>query len=496
MTTPSSGATLVLVSIYHDYTIIRGYPGTGKSVSVVALVQVLVLMGKSVLLTAYTHSAVDNILLKLKAKGVDFLRLGRRSRIHPELHGYADEILTSSFTDVTQLADFYASKAVVATTCLAVNHVLFSKRRFDVCIVDEAAQVLLPACTAPLLCADKFVLVGDSQQLPPVVQSTQARSMGLTETVFSILERGGNQDCCSSLTLQYRMAAPIMRLANAITYNGQLQCASDALQDARLHLPYFQETKVTGLPDWLRTAVQPEQSVLLLDTAGSACEQECSLGIQNTGELHITAAIVATLLQLGVLGVDIGVIAPYRAQVRLLQESLTQKTRDFITSRQIEITDQKNEDKNSGHLLASDDADTSDGTVPYNEIKNSCRDGVDSVKRVDCKEPITTQKVLEESKKVEINTVDQYQGRDKLVIIYSCVRSCTDPKKAGELLRDERRLNVALTRAQRKLIVIGNVKTLMMYEPLDKLVSVLGEEQIIKMDAQDGWQSCFSKSSS
>lgn len=63
----------------------------------------------------------------------------------------------------------------MATSCLGTNHPVFTQKKFDVCIVDEASQVLLPACLGPLFCADKFVLVGDPKQLPPVMQSREAR---------------------------------------------------------------------------------------------------------------------------------------------------------------------------------------------------------------------------------------------------------------------------------------------------------------------------------
>jgi len=67
---------------------------------------------------------------------------------------------------------------VVATTCLGVSGAaIFSRRQFDVCVIDEASQVSFLSSLNPLFHADKFVLVGDDKQLPPVVRSRQARSV-------------------------------------------------------------------------------------------------------------------------------------------------------------------------------------------------------------------------------------------------------------------------------------------------------------------------------
>ena len=60
---------------------------------------------------------------------------------------------------------------------------------------------------------------------------------------------------------------------------------------------------------------------------------------------------------------------------------------------------------------------------------------------------------------VEVSTVDKYQGRDKECIIVSLVRSNTE-RRIGSLLRDWRRINVAFTRAKKKLILIGSETTL------------------------------------
>ena len=93
---------------------------------------------------------------------------------------------------------------------------------------------------------------------------------------------------------------------------------------------------------------------------------------------------------------------------------------------------------------------------------------------------------------VEVGTVDQYQGRDKEVIIYTCTR-CNmgdtgqkgDPK-AGHILLDTRRLNVAITRAKVKLIIIGDRKTLLRdYKPFQKMDTFFKPEEIVKLSQKD-----------
>jgi DNA replication ATP-dependent helicase Dna2 len=60
---------------------------------------------------------------------------------------------------------------------------------------------------------------------------------------------------------------------------------------------------------------------------------------------------------------------------------------------------------------------------------------------------------------VEMHTADRFQGRDKEVVVLSCVRS-NDTNNIGDLLKDWRRVNVAVTRARSKLIIIGSKATL------------------------------------
>ncbi len=93
---------------------------------------------------------------------------------------------------------------------------------------------------------------------------------------------------------------------------------------------------------------------------------------------------------------------------------------------------------------------------------------------------------------MEVNTVDQFQGRDKDVILYSCTRSRredeetagTSKRKNGDILSDLRRLNVAITRARRKLVMIGNRRTLESYrDTFGKLFTLLEEREFTDITA-------------
>ena len=113
----------------------------------------------------------------------------------------------------------------------------------------------------------------------------------------------------------------------------------------------------------------------------------------------------------------------------------------------------------------------------------------------------------ERVKGVEINTVDQFQGRDKSVILYSCVRSglakedvkvsiiiavlkrflmrqsfASSPQK-GEILQDSRRLNVAITRAKHKLIVVGQKDSLKYFDPFEKIFGILKDSQFMRIQS-------------
>ncbi|XP_054710406.1 DNA replication ATP-dependent helicase/nuclease DNA2-like [Uloborus diversus] len=392
----------------NDYFLIKGMPGTGKTSTIVALVKILVELGISVLLASYTHSAVDNILLKLN--DVDFVRIGPHFRMHEEIRKFSFQNLTKGFTTVAEFSSFMQEKMVFATTCLGIKHPIFDKRQFDVCIIDEASQISQVACLGPLFFAKKFILVGDEKQLPPLVVNEQARLNGMQESLFQRLQNSTN---CMELNIQYRMNREIMRLCNELSYGGALQCGSENVASAVLD--YQNVAAFDSDKTWLMKLLDSDlkNSFKFLNTETATVKEEEKHNCQkNDFEAEIVVDILRSLLKFGVHESNIGVIAPFRKQVDLIR----------------------------------------------NKLKSlSLKD-------------------------VEVNTVDQYQGRDKDVILISCVKN-KEPDQVsennGQILNDERRLNVAISRARKKLIIIGNKVTLSKYKPFERLLKSLRCDQFL-----------------
>ncbi len=388
-----------------DFVLLKGMPGSGKTTLIVALVRLLVKMGKTVLLTSYTHSAVDNLLLKLleaESGSSCFLRLGRVSKIHAQIRDFSEDVLIKKqgIKDPCQLKELYQSQPVIAMTCLAANnhpYLAVKDKLFDYCIVDEAGQSLLLSALGPLFHARKFVLVGDPEQLPPVVKSAKAKSMGMDVSLFSHLQ---DEDNTLPLTVQYRMNSQIQKVANFMTYQGQLECGNDQVAEYQLDLSL----------DW-PLFLPPEakcESLAFFDTSNlDFMEAKDELGISNSGEAEFVARLAKFVVRQN--QISLGIIAPFRAQVSVLRK------------------------------LCS---------VP------SC----------------------------DISTVDQFQGRDKDVVIYSCTR--TKPKRITEtetedIMSDWRRLNVAVTRAKCRLWMVGNTDVLKTYAPFAKLIDYLRSNDLI-----------------
>lgn len=118
--------------------------GTGKTSTMVHTVKVLLMRDSSIFLTSYKNSAVDNLLIKLKAQGISFIRIGRHEAVHDDVREHCLSTLdTCSVDDIKQRIE---NACVVGVTCLGINHPLLANKKFDICIMDEAGQITLPVC--------------------------------------------------------------------------------------------------------------------------------------------------------------------------------------------------------------------------------------------------------------------------------------------------------------------------------------------------------------
>ena len=431
-------AAVNMVMRAKDYALVLGMPGTGKTTTISHIIKSLVSNKKSILLASYTHTAVDNILLKLQDAGIPILRLGALAKIHPRVQEFA-LLAAKRKNSLEEVKQSWHDPLVVATTCLGVNHHIFSTRVFDYCIVDEASQITLPVCLGPIRMAKTFILVGDHFQLPPLVQNKQAMEGGLDVSLFKMLSEA-HPSAVVTLEHQYRMCADIMLLANTLIYNGQLKCGDEGISRRKLERVEISALKkfhssvknksTTAIPKylckgydkncWLEEILSPSARVRFLNTdtlLPESLEGIAGQRIVNQLEATLTLQLLTSLTGIGVPGADIGVITFYRSQLALLKQM-------------------------ARHL-----------------------------------------------KSVEMYTADRFQGRDKEVIIVSCVRSNSRPKtgfitsrsdeeengQLGDLLRDWRRVNVAITRARSKLIIIGSVNTLKVDKVLRKLIDLCTE---------------------
>lgn len=355
----------------HDYCLLEGFPGTGKSTLLSFLLEQFSNVGKTVLFTSHTHSAVDTVLCKLKQScNVDFVRLGPMERIHELIKPHALDLKTPEQVNLR-----FLSAKIVAVTCLSSQHPLLLNRKFDICIVDEASQVMFPAVLGPMLLANQFILVGDRMQLTPVVRNETASREGLRVSLFEmLLERHPHASC--ALDIQYRMNKEIMDFSNSVTYNGRLKCGiqNQTLRIKNVNLPLWAKDVVYGPGVCFLNTESPESKTLHAETSEKVM---LATGIVNIGQIDLIRTLCTAYYE-----EDVAVITPYRAQLSMLHEL-----------------------------------------------------------------------------KVECCTIDQFQGRDKNCIIISLVR-CNPKSKVGDLLRDWRRFNVAVTRARCKLILVGSLKTM------------------------------------
>ncbi|WP_254830220.1 AAA domain-containing protein [Haloglomus salinum] len=276
-----------------DFALVHGPPGTGKTYTLATLVRALVERGDRVLLSAFTNRAVDNALEALRDQGFeDFLRVGSKSGVRADMHDH----LLDQTGDPDRVARELQEASVVAATTASCGSRAVKSRDFDVAVVDEAGQLTEPGTFLATNRADRFVLVGDHQQLPPVVRAENDLQTSLFERLIDAYPEAGVM-----LDRQYRMCQRVQWFSSEEFYDGELRPATPEVAGRRLE--NLDGVDTSRLPDSLRDAVA------FVDPDGR------QVGNTNPTEADAVADTVRTYLDAGVAPEDIGVIAPFRAQV-------------------------------------------------------------------------------------------------------------------------------------------------------------------------------------
>eukprot|EP00198_Chlamydomonas_reinhardtii_P000886 XP_001690221.1 RNA helicase [Chlamydomonas reinhardtii] len=428
-----------------------------------------------VLLASHTNVAVDRVLVGLQDAGFgDFLRLGSVDRIaKPVLHrslraggddsgrGDAAAELRRALKDASPADAAYINAELAALaagaekqrrralrTCPVVGATICSLLQpssedhmgsgFTVVVLDECSQMTEPLCLVPLLRAKARFLVaaGDPQQLPPVIASPAnltapapqhqpgpasglqwgpgavgaagagsqrghpgAATDSLLRPLFVRLCQLGHAP--HLLSYQYRCHPRLSSIANAAFYEGRLR---DGVT------PADRPPLLVGLPP-----------LVFVESGGQAAVDAYTRSSYNTQEAQLVSRMVAALLAQGVSADEVGVICFYRAQVGAIRRALQQADAGGGSSRA------PGEAGRGGTAAggAAGAGDQQDGLVGEG---GGGRD----------------------SGMVQVATVDSFQGAEKEVVILA-----TTVSRAADFASDAKRLNVALTRGRRHLLVVG-----------------------------------------
>lgn len=413
-----------------DMFLLVGPPGTGKTSRALRFIveEELTDRDAQVLLMSYTNRAVDEICGMLDEAGIDFMRIGNESSCDPR---YRDRLIDNAIEHTPRLADIQqkllGTRVIAATTCtLQSRPYLFDLKSFTLAVVDESSQILEPSIVG-LLSAHgkaakyngcnirKFILIGDYKQLPAVVQQGENDSrvdnpllldIGLDNCRNSLFERlihterrAGRTEFMGILNRQGRMHPDIEVFPNEMFYFSEhlqpVPCKHQEETRLEYNLP-----SIDSFDDMLKS-----NRVLFLPS--KFCKHiECSDKV-NGDEARTVARIMYRIARFygGDFDEDktIGVIVPYRNQISMIRREIERQM------------------------------------------------------------PVGQETVRDRLLKVSIDTVERYQGSQRDVIIYSfTVQNFFQLSfLAGNCITEDahvidRKLNVAMTRARRQLVMIGN----------------------------------------
>ena len=325
--------------------------------------------------------------------------------------GFSNALLNAEVV----VATLHGSSSQQLVNCIRENGELF-----DTLIIDEVSQSLEPSCWIPLIYHKsivKLIIAGDNKQLSPTIKTKKNKKVAkcLGTTMFDRLlkvQKKPEQFVCF-LNVQYRMNEKIMMFPSEALYDKRLVADSSVKNGIVENLLVDREDNIGEDNDADEDDLK--EPIIWYDTEGgsfpemsSNSDGSISQSRYNDGECLVVLKHVKNLLARGIHQDEIGIITPYSAQVTKLRQLFRSGTLSF----------------------AGDDSD-------------------------DDKCYIDGQHLLD---KIEISTVDGFQGREKEIIVLSLVRS-NDKHNVG-FLSDEKRLNVSITRCKKQLCVVGDFETI------------------------------------
>ena len=463
---------------YKGILLIQGPPGTGKTTTIVEIIRQLVEEKRKVLVCSQSHAAVQNIFEKLEPHCQNILRIDEKDehlsesknfntddyerflrnnrilldrlknnggskeytwddsifagiqyrneviqkqyrKLHLLLAKYYEDNQCMNTIQLHQMIEYleseaknmsgsmietqiYQSKDVLLGTCVGVgmNYILRNNTvRFDTVIIDEAAKANLAETLVPMKMGDRYILVGDDNQLPPYVDQENIKDMMKSEkynpernndiskmvsaqnkSLFEYLHYHRHpvfpEECLITLNYQYRMNPEIGAFISNLFYSGKIN-NGEGTDKQDIYIPKF------------------PNPVTVIDTTGQKgnIERTINCSHRNEYEAHYICDEILPCIKSVLLNneeLSLGIITPYSSQCDFIQSLIGDK------------------------------------------------------KLRDC-----------------VHTIDSIQGMEFDIVIFSFVRSF--PPKSNQkvgFVDDMKRLNVSLSRAKKKLIIIGNMSTL------------------------------------
>ena len=434
-----------------DVAIVHGPPGTGKTTTLVEAINETLMRESQVLVCAQSNMAVDWISEKLVDRGINVLRIGNPTRVNDKMLGFTYERRFESHADYPQLwairkairelrknrkkgsenyhqkmdrlksraaeielrinAELFGEARVIACTLVGSAHHLLEGMKFGTLFIDEAAQALEAACWIPMKRASRVILAGDHCQLPPTVKSIAALRAGLGKTLMERIAEN-KPEVVTLLKIQYRMNDEIMRFSSDWFYGGKVESAPQIKYRSVLDYDH----PIT----WIDTSNEENQITIEGEDApedSASTSSPVSAANQNS-DLNFKEQFV---------GESFGRINKAEAELTLLTlaEYFTKIGKQRVLEERIDV-----------------------GIIsPYRAQVQYLKK---LIKKYEFFKPYR--------RLISVNTVDGFQGQERDVILISLVRS-NDEGQIG-FLKDLRRMNVAMTRARMKLIILGNKDTM------------------------------------